>query len=214
MIANGVCSSTASDKQTHPASLHMATAEVDVVAMHPVRVPPLALGNDPLDPHRLSLNNGIVQGDYFIGPPLPPINPTPVRNITEYLAKRENSDEFVTLKVLSMSVAEETRHGRSLLHNEHQILSLLQDQPGVIHHHGLFKEQARVILVLDCLIAHEYDPSRQYVDYVNLQHYVIKEKKLKEKEALELFCGVLATVETLHKVCIGRECILYVTVLC
>ncbi len=180
--------------------VRMATAAV--VAMQPGPVPPHGLGNDPLDPHRLSLNNGISQGEYFVGPPLLPVNAAPVRNITEYLAKRENSEEFVTLKVLTMSGGEGDRQGKGLLHNEHQILSLLQDQPGIIHHHGLFREHSRVILVLDCLFPHEYDPTGHYRDYINLQHYVIKEKKLKEREALELFCAVLTTVEMLHKVCV------------
>lgn len=171
--------------------------------MQPVQVPSHGLGNDPLDPHRLSLNNGITQGEYFLGPPLPPVNAAPVRNITEYLAKREYSDDFVMLKVLSLSSAEEERQGKALLHNEHQILSLLQDQPGVVHHHGLYREPNRIILVLDCLFPHEYDPHRRYADYVNLQHYVIREKKLKEREALEIFCAVLVTVEMLHQVCGG-----------
>ena len=163
------------------------------------------LGNDPLDPHRLSLNNGILQAEFFIGPPLAPINATPVKNIQEYLAKRDNSDEFVTLKVLTVSRegaddTTEDRQGKVLLHNEYQVLSLLQDHPGVIHHHGLFKERNRFILVLDCLVSHEYDPAGQFKDFVNLQHYVIGERRLHEKEALELFCAVLTTVESLHKV--------------
>lgn len=161
------------------------------------------IGNDPLEPNRLSLNNGIQQDDFFVGPLIPSVNATPVRNTFEYLAKRENSDEFLTLKILTVNQDGETnedRQGKVLLHNEHLILSLLQDQRGVIHHHGLFKDRNRYILALDCLVAHEYDPERKYSDYVNLQHYVIKKKRLQEREALELFSNVLMTVQALHKV--------------
>ena len=163
-----------------------------------------SIGNDPLDPSRLTLNNGIHQGEFYVGPQIPAVNAPPVRNIVEFLAKRDDSgDEFVTLKMLMLSKegeASEDGQGKVLLHNEHLILSLLQDQPGVIHHHGLFKDRKHFILVLDCLVAHNYDCDGKYKDLVNLQRYVIKEKRLKEREALELFCTVLTTVKTLHKV--------------
>ena len=160
-------------------------------------------GNDPLDPYRLILHNGLNQGEFFIGPHLPAVNASPVQNISEHLAKREGSDDFVCLKVLTVSTEGETvedRHGKILLHNEHLILSLLQDQPGVIHHHGLFRDRNRFILVLDCLVAHDYDLSNRYRDLINLQHYVIREKRLREGEALGLFCCVLTTLEAMHRV--------------
>ncbi len=166
------------------------------------------VGNDPLDPHRLTLNNGIQQGDYFVGPLLPPVNATPVQSISEYLAKHDdNSDSFVTLKILQVQPGRETEvsQGKLLLHNEHLVLSLLQDQAGVIHHRGFFKDGSRFILVLDCLVAHSYDRGGHYKDFVNLQHYVIKKKRLEEKEALELFYNIVSTVRTLHKVCQGNS---------
>ena len=165
--------------------------------------PPLHFGNDPLDPHRLSLSNGLHPGEFFIGPRIPHMNATPLRNISEFLAKRDNSDKFVMLKMLLVSEKgdkNEDQQAKVLLLNEHLILSLLQDQEGVVHHHGLFKERNRFILVLDCLIAHLFDPGGRYRDFINLQHYVIKEKRLREKEALELFCNVLTTIEAMHKV--------------
>ena len=168
-----------------------------------------SIGNDPLDPSRLTLNNGIHQGEFYVGPQIPAVNAPPVRNIVEFLAKRDDSgDEFVTLKMLMLSQegeSSEDGQGKILLHNEHLILSLLQDQPGVIHHHGLFKDRKHFILVLDCLVAHNYDHDGKYKDLVNLQRYVIKEKRLKEREALELFCTVLTTVKTLHKVTIATQ---------
>ena len=164
---------------------------------------PVFTGNDPLDPSRLSLNNGIHQGDFFIGPPIDGVNPTTVRNLVEYLAKRDSSDEFMILKVLSTSSdgdSSEDRQGKVLLHNERLILSLLNDQPGVIHHHGLFRDRNHFILVLDCLVAHKYDTNGRYKDYINLQHYVIKKKKLNEREALEMFHNILMTLQVLHAV--------------
>ncbi len=164
------------------------------------------LGNDPLDPHRLTLSNGIQQGDFYIGPVLPPVNATPVQSMNEYLAKRDdNSDSFVTLKILQNHSGKESEvsQGKLLLHNEHLVLSLLQDQPGVVHHQGFFKDRGRFILVLDCLVAHTYNRDGHYKDFVNLQHYVIKKKRLEEKEALELFYNVVSTVRSLHKVRYG-----------
>jgi serine/threonine-protein kinase 40 len=164
---------------------------------------PVFTGNDPLDLSRLSLNNGIHQGDFFIGPPIHGVNPTTVRNLVEYLAKKDSSDEFMILKVLSTSSdgdSSDDRQGKVLLHNERLILSLLNDQPGVIHHHGLFRDRNHFILVLDCLVAHKYDTNGTYKDYINLQHYVIKKKKLNECEALEMFHNILMTLQVLHAV--------------
>ena len=160
-------------------------------------------GNDPLDRSRLSLDNGIYRGDFFIGPPIDNVNPTTVRTVMESLAKRDGTDEFMTLKVLTISADNESvddRQGKVLLHNERLILSLLNDQPGVIHHHGLFRDRNHFILVLDCLVAHEYDSNGRYKDYINLQHYVIRKKRLNEKEALEMFYNILTTVQMLHSV--------------
>lgn len=56
----------------------------------------------------------------------------------------------------------------------------------------------RICLVLDCLCAHDF--SDKTVDLINLQHYVIKEKRLSEREAIVIFCDVVRVVEALHKV--------------
>ena len=188
------------------------------------------VGNDRLDPTRLTLNNGINHGDYIIGPLIQPVNGTPVRNISEYIAKRDGTDEFVVLKVLTLNGSSKSGgggsdseqnedQGRMLLYNELSILSLLQDQPGVVHQHGFFREKNYVILVLDCLVGHEYDKDGRYKHFENLQHYVIREKKLCEREALEVFGSALATVDALHQVSreglhfqskmkLGRYCVL------
>ncbi|XP_023232881.1 serine/threonine-protein kinase 40-like [Centruroides sculpturatus] len=103
-----------------------------------------------------------------------------------------------------------------LLHTEYSLLSLLHDQDGVVHHHGLFKDEAweekelstaelvytgrkkkRLCLVLDCLCAHDF--GTRTADMVNMQHYVIKEKKLPEREAMLIFHDVVRIVCALHK---------------
>nr|XP_042905483.1 serine/threonine-protein kinase 40 isoform X2 [Parasteatoda tepidariorum]XP_042905484.1 serine/threonine-protein kinase 40 isoform X2 [Parasteatoda tepidariorum] len=102
-----------------------------------------------------------------------------------------------------------------LLHTEYSLLSILQFNPGVIHHHGLFKDEyfepsdkkmnlrnsvrrrQRVCLVLDCLSRHEFNPRNSRI--INLQHYVISEKKLSEKEAVFLFYDIVNIVSSLHK---------------
>ncbi len=159
-------------------------------------------GNDPFDLSRISLNNGLQQGDFFIGPQVNFINHA-VKDITEYIARRENADQYVILKVLHHDNDENTdghSQGKVLLHNEHLILSLLQDQPGVIHHHGLFKYRNKFVLVLDCLMSHEFDKNGLYKDFINLQHYVIQKKRLQEREALEIFRNVMSTLKDLHQV--------------
>lgn len=99
-------------------------------------------------------------GPYIIGPKL---GYSPVDSIVQYLAKKENTDEFVQLKILMLSadtndsnneladtgapavasqidekIMQDERQGKMLLHTEFSLLSLLQDQDGVIHHRGLF----------------------------------------------------------------------------
>ena len=56
----------------------------------------------------------------------------------------------------------------------------------------------RLVLVLDCLVAHEY--GGKTADAMNLQHYVIREKKLSEREALVIFLDISRIIENLHKV--------------
>ena len=60
------------------------------------------------------------------------------------------------------------------------------------------KMKNRLILVLDCLVAHEFNDKT--ADLVNLQHYVIKEKKLSEKEAIVIFVDIVRIVKSLHEV--------------
>lgn len=56
----------------------------------------------------------------------------------------------------------------------------------------------RICLVLDCLCAHDF--SDKMADLINLQHYVIKEKRLSERETIVIFYDVVRVVEALHKV--------------
>lgn len=63
------------------------------------------------------------------------------------------------------------------------------------------KMKKRICLVLDCLCAHDF--SDKTADLINLQHYVIKEKRLSEREAIVIFYDVVRVVEALHKVSLG-----------
>lgn len=60
------------------------------------------------------------------------------------------------------------------------------------------KMKKRICLVLDCLCAHDF--SGKTADLINLQHYVIKEKRLSERETIVIFYDVVRVVEALHKV--------------
>ena len=51
----------------------------------------------------ISLTNGLQHGEYYLGPPLALVSPSPVRSIEEHLAKDVNTSEFVTMKILNFS---------------------------------------------------------------------------------------------------------------
>jgi len=151
-------------------------------------------------------------GPYLIGPRL---GTSPVSSITQCLARKSGSEEFYTLKMLILKPFEEETEddtqGKMLLLTEYSLLSLLHEQKGVVHHHGLFKDLPaveesaaspstklrRLNLVLDCLAPHDFD-NRSH-NYVNLQQHVIKEKKLMEQESLLIFREVVMVVNNLHQ---------------
>lgn len=43
--------------------------------------------------------------------------------------------------------SQEDRQGKMLLHTEYSLLSLLHDQDGVVHHHGIFKARPPCLCV-------------------------------------------------------------------
>lgn len=169
-------------------------------------------------------------GPYLLGPRL---GNSPVRSIVQCLAKKEGTDDFYSIKILTLSdpgrESYDDKQGKMLLHTEYSLLSLLNDQDGVVHHHGLFKDEYyeeippekesantaaihrsqsavarqyrirhRLCLVLDCLCAHDF--SSDTADLINLQHYVIREKRLSERETVIIFHDIVRVVECLHKV--------------
>lgn len=80
-------------------------------------------------------------GPYLLGPKL---GPSPVKSIVQCLARKEKTEDFYQIKILTLKTegqpeTQDDRQGKMLLHTEHSLLSLLKDQDGVIQHHGLFK---------------------------------------------------------------------------
>lgn len=73
------------------------------------------------------------------------------------------------------------------------------------------KMKRRICLVLDCLCAHDF--SDKTADLINLQHYVIKEKRLSEREAIVIFYDVVRVVEALHKVSLNIELVFLVNMI-
>ncbi|MEJ1282426.1 serine/threonine kinase 40 [Cricetulus griseus] len=164
-------------------------------------------------------NNAKRAGPFILGPRL---GNSPVPSIVQCLARKDGTDDFYQLKILTLEErgeqgieSQEERQGKMLLHTEYSLLSLLHTQDGVVHHHGLFQDRTceavedtesgrmvkkmkkRICLVLDCLCAH--DLSDKTADLINLQHYVIKEKRLSEREAVVVFYDVVRVVEALHQ---------------
>lgn len=79
--------------------------------------------------------------------------------------------------------------------------TLLQDRAVVEEFESnkiIRRMKKRICLVLDCLCAHDF--SDKTADLINLQHYVIKEKRLSERETIAIFYDVVRVVEALHKV--------------
>lgn len=164
-------------------------------------------------------------GYFLLGPRL---GNSPVRSIVQCLAKRDGTDDFYCLKMLTIEEpgreTQDDKQGKMLLHTEYSLLSLLHNQDGVVHHHGLFQDEfteemcdrsvdpggrterirKRVCLILDCLCPHEFSDAT--ADLINLQHYVIREKKLNEKEAILIFSDIVRVVESLHSVSIFNLC--------
>lgn len=187
-------------------------------------------------------------GPYVLGPC---IGTTPVKSITQCLARKMSTENFYTLKLLTISdssTPNDIKQGKMLIHTEYSLLSLLHEQDGVVHTHGLFQDEVneiidatkpnsnyldnnpmaetikgsgsatkneaknppalefmsngkkckRLCLVLDCLAPHNY--CQNTLDMENLQHYVIKEKKLCERKALVIFLDIIRVVKDLHEV--------------
>uniref|UniRef100_A0A1B6MR81 Serine/threonine-protein kinase 40 n=1 Tax=Graphocephala atropunctata TaxID=36148 RepID=A0A1B6MR81_9HEMI len=175
--------------------------------------------NFSVPPEGTSVPTNIVKraGPYLLGPT---IGNSPVKSIVQCLARQEGTDDFYTLKILTLKGEEEAetqdeRQGKMLLHTEYSLLSLLSNQEDVVHHHGFFKDVAleerltgeglvytgkirrRLCLVLDCLSAHDF--SQRTADLINLQHYVIREKKLSEREAAIILYNTVKVVHSLHE---------------
>lgn len=172
-------------------------------------------------------------GPYLLGPR---VGNSPVSSIVQCLAKLEGTDEFYTMKILTLKDPTEEKQddvqGKMLMHTEFSLLSLLQGEPGVVQMHRFFQDEAyeqsgqslspsplftsshdnddclastsqlkkrkRLCMALDCLYPHDYNHTS--VDLINCQHYVIREKKLSELEAIMIFTDIMKVVENLHKV--------------
>lgn len=62
---------------------------------------------------------------------------------------------------------------------------------------GEIESSEKLCLVLDCYLRHEFD-NKHY--FTNLQHYIIKQKQLNERESLALLYKIFKIVENIHKV--------------
>ena len=93
-------------------------------------------------------------GKYLIGPKL---GASPVKSIVHCLGRRDATDQYFQLKILSLTQgAKETqdeRQGKMLLHTEHSLLSLLDRVPGVVQKHDMFIDTALQVLKVSCHFA-------------------------------------------------------------
>lgn len=140
---------------------------------------------------------------------------------------RNDSFYTLRILTLPEDPSKETKddiQGKMLIHTEYSLLSLLSDVEGVIKCHGLLKDVAiglsigggcdppldsssmsscvtrsqkkRVTLILDCLFPHEFSPSSKH--FVNLQNFIVQEKRLSEKTALRIFYQIVSIVAEIH----------------
>ncbi|XP_012889548.1 PREDICTED: serine/threonine-protein kinase 40 isoform X2 [Dipodomys ordii] len=119
----------------------------------------------------ISGNNAKRAGPFILGPRL---GNSPVPSIVQCLARKDGTDDFYQLKDRTCEVVEDTESSRMVK-----------------------KMKKRICLVLDCLCAHDF--SDKTADLINLQHYVIKEKRLSERETVVIFYDVVRVVEALHQ---------------
>nr|XP_008515745.1 PREDICTED: serine/threonine-protein kinase 40 isoform X3 [Equus przewalskii] len=110
-------------------------------------------------------------GPFILGPRL---GNSPVPSIVQCLARKDGTDDFYQLKDRTCEIVEDTESSRMVK-----------------------KMKKRICLVLDCLCAHDF--SDKTADLINLQHYVIKEKRLSERETVVIFYDVVRVVEALHQ---------------
>lgn len=102
-----------------------------------------------------------------------------------------------------------------LLYIEYLLLFFLYMQDGVVYYYGFFQDciceivediefswmvkkmKKCICFVLDCFCV--YDFSDKIVDFINLQYYVIKEKRFSEWEIVVIFYDVVCVVEVLYQ---------------
>ncbi|GFS12474.1 serine/threonine-protein kinase 40 [Elysia marginata] len=147
-------------------------------------------------------------GPYILGPR---IGSPPVRSVAQCLARKEGTNDFYCIKILTLPEPGQEnmdqRQGKMLLLTEFSLLSQLKDMAGVVHCRDFFKDTAwdpqlqksvrRLCLVVDSLMPHDYDSNSHHL--VNLQHHVIQQRRLSEKEALLVFWDIARIVQQLHK---------------
>ncbi|XP_036303330.1 serine/threonine-protein kinase 40 isoform X3 [Pipistrellus kuhlii] len=119
----------------------------------------------------ISGNNAKRAGPFILGPRL---GNSPVPSIVQCLARKDGTDDFYQLKDRTCEIVEDAESSRMVK-----------------------KTKKRICLVLDCLCAHDF--SDKTADLINLQHYVIKEKRLSERETVVIFYDVVRVVEALHQ---------------
>jgi len=156
-------------------------------------------------------------GPYLLGPKM---GNSPVKCMNLCLARKEMTNEFYNLKIVNLkkSPKEDTlddQQGKILLHTEYTLLSYLKGQKGIVQQHGIFRDVADEELEIDgkiiktgkkvsrlCLVLDNYHPhdfKTEHSNLVNLQSYVLREKKLTENIAVEIFYKIVQIVERLHK---------------
>ena len=122
-------------------SLVVPQVSLEQLAVEPERIPEEVVPGSPVNDKCLRR-----VGPYVLGQQL---GNSPVKSIVQCLARIPESgrDDYFAIKILTLpdDVSDETqdeRQGRMLIHTEYSLLSLLSDMDGVIHCHGLFKDEA------------------------------------------------------------------------
>ncbi|XP_037907550.1 serine/threonine-protein kinase 40-like isoform X2 [Hermetia illucens] len=161
-------------------------------------------------------------GSYIIGPEVRSFRPA--QCLLQYIARKQNTNHFFLLKIVQQSTRPnkdlqaiyDEQRGKAMLHTEYSLLSLLQDDPGVIKQHGIFSDVAyedmiidsgqciytgavvkRHILVLECLEGHQF--CDESTANITLCQYLQAGYVLFEGEALYIFHAIIQTIENVHE---------------
>ncbi|CAG7838028.1 unnamed protein product [Allacma fusca] len=147
-------------------------------------------------------------GKYLLGLPLAKNSP---KAITSWIAREDGTSNFRIVRIINLVedvgiTNEEIQKGKVFIQNELYLLQLLEGEPGIMKHYGMFRDNvdgqnnncySRICSVVDCYVPHDFSPA--YRSLTNLYFYMKEVKRISEEEAIRLFIQCLAILVRVHE---------------